>query len=742
MNSELGIRNSELGKCHPERNAVRRGVEGSIRLVGALVALVMTFLTACTDYQEEFDNNFAALEYGDIENPELSSGVDPGSSHGTTPASSASVSSGAEPLSSGTVPASSGAEPLSSGTVPTSSGAEPLSSGTVPTQSSGEQPSSSAESSSSVESSSSSILPYTPPSGPNYDTLDYNGQKYRTVKIGDQEWMAENMNAKVDGSACYRDSSKYCDMYGRLYSWDAAMKVCPEGWRLPDTTDWSILFESVGGKATAATHLKATSGWTSDGNGDDKFGFSAFAAGGSDTGSDVKYAGKEIDAAFWTSEVKNSYDAWSVGMYWDDSYPTIDGNLIASRRSVRCIKGEPSSSSSVKLSSSSAEPSSSYVPPSGISYGKMTDPSTFAFSYRTVEIGNRTWMAENMAKGGGILCPGGIHENCATYGHLYRWDDAKNLCPEGWSLPSKDEWEQLISSVGGGSAKQAGKALKTNSGWKNDGDGTDEYGFSALPAGYWSNYSGDGEYYGLEGAAHFWSQTEFGSDSAYGLKLEYTVDSASMSKYSVIGKNYYALSVRCILDENYFVDNRDGKTYRKVKIGDQTWMAQNLNYKTDDSYCYGENNAQTTNKYCETYGRLYKIRKTLEMAGGVCPGGWHVPSYDEWLTLFDAVEGKDSAAIHLKSKSDWKEDDYYYDDVDSRGTDDYGFSALPGGRRVAGGFDGREQNAWFLSSTTSKTSGCSGCTYIVNFVYSLPSAAFPDGVEEEAVSVRCLKDAE
>jgi uncharacterized protein (TIGR02145 family) len=186
-------------------------------------------------------------------------------------------------------------------------------------------------------------------------------------------------------------------------------------------------------------------------------------------------------------------------------------------------------------------------------------------------------------------------------------------------------------------------------------------------------------------------------------------------------------------------DERDGQIYNIVKIGNQTWMAQNLNYKTDDSYCYGENNAQTTNKYCETYGRLYKIKKTLEMTGGVCPGGWHVPNVDEWQTLFDAVEGKNSAAIHLKSKSDWKEDDYD-DNVDSRGIDDYGFSALPGGQRVAGAFTGRGENAWLLSTTASKTSGCSGCKYIINFVYSLPDAAFSDGVEETAVSVRCIKD--
>ena len=670
MNSELGIRN-----------------------VGCVLALVMTFLTACTDYQEQFDNNFAALEYGDIENPELSSGVVPGSSHGTT---------------------------------------------------SGEQPSSSAESSSSVESSSSSIVPmssYTPPSGMEYGELVYKGQKYRIVKIENQVWMAENMNAVVDGSSCYKDSSKYCDMYGRLYSWDAATKVCPEGWRLPDTTDWTILFDAVGGKAQAATRLKATTSWTKndDGNEDDAFGFSVFAAGSANESGSLSYQGKGNSASFWTSVKGNNNIARSVGMYWDDSYPTINENPIASRHSVRCIKGEPSSSSSVNSSSSSAEPSSSYVPPSGISYGKMTDPRTSDFSYRTVEIGGRTWMAENMAWQETIsFCYDGNTHNCEIYGRLYVWRDAKNLCPEGWSLPSKGEWEELIKSVGDGSAKKAGKALKTNSGWKNDGNGTDKYGFSALPAGFWSNYSGDGGYFGLKGAAHFWSATatESGSDSAYGLKLD--VDSAWMSKYKVTGDYYYALSVRCILDENYFVDNRDGKTYRKVKIGDQVWMAQNLNYKTDDSYCYGENNAQTTNKYCETYGRLYKIRKSLEMAGGVCPGGWHVPSYDEWQTLFDAVGGKNSAAIHLKSKSDWKEDD----NVDSRGIDDYGFSALPGGQRFAGTFTGRDENAWFLSSTTSKTSGCSGCKYIVNLVYSLPDAAFPDGVEEDAVSVRCLKDAE
>lgn len=691
--------NSKLNERFVRHTAVPRAQ------VYPFVILALAFLfAACSNYQEEFDNNFGALEY--VDDVDYSS-----------------PSGGDDPL-------------FSSSDVD-----NPSSSSFVPTSSSEEVSSSSAKSSSSSESSSSSIVPmssYTPPPG-SYGKIDYKGQTYRTVKIGDQEWMAENMNADEDGSVCYRDSSKYCDMYGRLYSWDAAMKVCPEGWRLPDTTDWSILFESVGGKATAATHLKATSGWTQngDGNGDDKFGFSAFAAGGSDTGSDVKYAGKGIDAAFWTSEVKNSYDAWGVGMYWADSHPTIDEVLIANRRSVRCIKGEPSSSSSVKSSSSSAESSSSYVPPSGRSYGIMTDPRTPYFSYRTVEIGGRTWMAENMAwQEANSFCYDGNTHNCEIYGRLYVWEDAKNLCPEGWSLPSKEEWEELIKSVGGGGAKEAGKALKTTSGWKNDGNGTDKYGFSALPAGYWSNYWGEGgeRYFGLEGAAHFWSATatESGSNSAYGLKLENSADSASMSKYNVTGDHYYALSVRCILDTNYFVDNRDGKTYRMVKIGDQTWMAQNLNYKGEGKdtigYCYGKNSAN-----CNKYGRLYPIEETIEK-GSVCPDGWHLPDTTEWFALFSAVDGKENAATHLNSTSGWTEP--------GNGDDKFGFSALPGGRGAASGSycEGEKENAWFLSKTQCQITDCEGRYFTANFVYSLPSAAFSDFSGTTSVSVRCLKD--
>jgi uncharacterized protein (TIGR02145 family) len=114
-------------------------------------------------------------------------------------------------------------------------------------------------------------------------------------------------------------------------------------------------------------------------------------------------------------------------------------------------------------------------------------------------------------------------------------------------------------------------------------------------------------------------------------------------------------------------DGRDGKTYRKVRIGDQVWMAENLNYKpkTGRSWCYSNSDS-----YCAQYGRLYD----WETAKTVCPNGWHLPSREEWNEL--VIYAGDYDGRKLKSVNGW---DYYSDSY--YGTDAYGFSALPGGYR-------------------------------------------------------------
>jgi len=128
-----------------------------------------------------------------------------------------------------------------------------------------------------------------------------------------------------------------------------------------------------------------------------------------------------------------------------------------------------------------------------------------------------------------------------------------------------------------------------------------------------------------------------------------------------------------------------GQTYRTVRIGTQTWFAENLNYAGEDAdnpigKCYGSDDPAD----CVTYGRLYNWSAALGLSDdcnsnscagrvrlkhkGICPEGWHIPSDAEWTTLVNFV-GND-AGTKLKSAIGWTSDN---------GTDEYGFSALPGG---------------------------------------------------------------
>ena len=136
----------------------------------------------------------------------------------------------------------------------------------------------------------------------------------------------------------------------------------------------------------------------------------------------------------------------------------------------------------------------------------------------------------------------------------------------------------------------------------------------------------------------------------------------------------------------FFEDSRDGQEYAAVKIGTQTWMAENLNYEAGNSYCYG---GKVRN--CIRYGRLY----TWETAMAACPPGYHLPNNTEWRTLAGAVHATFGAGFtKLKATSDWA----------SKGDDLYGFSALPAGYRnnngtfICGSYDGVCNYAAFWSS--------------------------------------------
>jgi uncharacterized protein (TIGR02145 family) len=131
-------------------------------------------------------------------------------------------------------------------------------------------------------------------------------KEYKTVKIGSQIWMAENLNYGASGSKCYDNKTENCDKYGRLYDWNTAKTACPSGWHLPSDSEWTKLTDYVGSKT--AKQLKAKSGWSDGDNGSDVHGFSALPGGYGYSGG-YFYNDVGIYGRWWSSTEYTAYGA-------------------------------------------------------------------------------------------------------------------------------------------------------------------------------------------------------------------------------------------------------------------------------------------------------------------------------------------------------------------------------------------------------------------------------------------------
>lgn len=208
-------------------------------------------------------------------------------------------------------------------------------------------------------------------------------------------------------------------------------------------------------------------------------------------------------------------------------------------------------------------------------------------------------------------------------------------------------------------------------------------------------------------------------------------------------------------------DSRDGKRYKTVKIGDQVWMAENLNFETKGSRCF---NDKVTN--CNKYGRLYTWAAAMDSAAeysedgfgcgrgvqceasfpvqGICPDGWHLPSKEEYEKMVAFVGGKKSASKKLRSKKGWGKG------ID--GTDDYGFSITASGIYEKEGFSGNEKsvipNSYFQYRQAQLWSS-TAIQHAVWFVLAskMQSQSYEEFTlkssnERDESSVRCLKNEE
>lgn len=182
------------------------------------------------------------------------------------------------------------------------------------------------------------------------DTRD--GQIYKTVKIGSQIWMAENLNYVPDsGSICYDNLSSNCKLYGRLYVWDVAKSVCPDGWHLSSEEDWQTLERFLGmtddevykrgfrgGNVNIGGKLKSKTGWPAyDKITYEDIGFNALPSGNYGFHENV-FGLLFSNALFWTSTPFSDEFAYFRDLYAYDNMIFRGHKFKRIGFSVRCVK--------------------------------------------------------------------------------------------------------------------------------------------------------------------------------------------------------------------------------------------------------------------------------------------------------------------------------------------------------------------------------------------------------------------
>jgi uncharacterized protein (TIGR02145 family) len=362
------------------------------------------------------------------------------------------------------------------------------------------------------------------------------------VTIGTQTWMAVNLDIDdgLGGIYAYGDVATY----GRLYTWEAALRVAAiiDGWHLPSDAEWTTLANYLGGNSVAGGKLKeaGTTHWISPNEGaTNETGFTALPGSGyssyDDSFHDVGYSG-----AWWSSSENGEYYAytWRLNYRIKDlfryDYSKEDG------RSVRLIKDYSHTPTITLLGDSSVSITvgdtytDAGATASDTRYGDITDDivvvnnvntaiaGTYTVTYTVttedgysaeevvrevvveeslfeeVTIGTQTWMAKNLDIDDGQYGVRVYHDresNASIYGRLYTLSAATRIANsiDGWHIPNETEWNTLIDYIGGRDMA-AGKLKETGtSHWNSPNEGaTDEYGFTALPAGSYNYplYSG------------------------------------------------------------------------------------------------------------------------------------------------------------------------------------------------------------------------------------------------------------
>ncbi len=173
--------------------------------------------------------------------------------------------------------------------------------------------------------------------------------------------------------------------------------------------------------------------------------------------------------------------------------------------------------------------------------------------YKAVEIGQQIWLAENLRSSshpsGESWCYDEKSENCENYGRLYNWEAAMVVCPDGWGLPSDEDWQELGRSIE--DSENVAQVLKSKDLWspRKDRDGkleievgefvgVDSVGFNGLPGGHYF----EGFFYDLNSGGYWWSSTQSSDKVALSRVLDYNSEEFQNNLFDI----EHGFSVRCI----------------------------------------------------------------------------------------------------------------------------------------------------------------------------------------------------
>jgi uncharacterized protein (TIGR02145 family) len=541
----------------------------------------------------------------------------------------------------------------------------------------------------------------------NYGTMtDQEGNVYKTIVIGNQEWMAENLktstyrngdlipnvtdneqwDGQLTGAWCnYNNDPQLECPYGKLYNWYTVFdsrNVCPIGWHVPNYLEWSVLFNSFGGQPLAGNKLKSIGSqfWYSSQNVTNESGFSGVPSGSRNVGGGFSNIGAV--GIWWGTSLVASDFAWNLYLDASSSYAGTSDGRFRQGFAIRCLKNNDSTDI-------------------GIQEGIIDNIDCFAATY------NET-LVEGAVVNDVIISVPYSGGNGDTY-------PAQTITSTGVS--------GLTATLTAGNFVIGGASLT--------------YTIAGTPF--------------TSGIASF--ALSIGGQSC---TLQIPVNAPQIGNpHSCGAENIHSLNF------NYGnLTDQDGNLYKTIVIGTQEWMAENLKtsiYRNGDpipnvsdavqwtglstgAWCFYNNESQND---CP-YGKLYNWY-TVADPRNVCPAGWHVPTDGEWNTLIGFLDPayNPNAPINFQSflaggklKSAGLG---YWLTPNLDATNESGFSALPGGGSLGNGaFSNIGQGGiWWSSSENIDVTVAAWYRYLYSNNANVQRAS---AGKRCGSSVRCIRD--